>query len=726
MKRKLVSIVVLVSLLLVGCGGESELTALNEISALNTESKSSDPNLTLSEKESMVYAQVSERSLLDLSKLEPCSDTDLQEIVTYMDNVDAQLTGQIEAKEGVIDEALTDYLLAEFQKTPYYWQRSQTIVRGIDSASRCTVVDVIYSTIGYNKELIEHSYLTLGEPDYEKKAKYRYDRWLSILTQKYQNTSFGWEADLNKFKQVYGDPEKIIAAQRELTLTKKTFESGNQITYEGLTDSTIEKQGATMCVRFVLVPDYVMGVNLGITCKHMYVVDYTLNTDPTDGLDLFQEDGYGTVTHNIVQTMKSYFKCIDENYMDGLYKLTYRFDRLDRYFRDMFDTTYLKHNNYTVSVFDISGTKITCGVQVSSKVRAKGSNMTFPMYTDRYYVELQLVEKQLQVINMVLLSRKLEGEPVIDTEAADTEGGFNMTVDLPVSARQDIEKLICSFSEHQLSGDTDSAQLMEIVDYSMSENKIGYLREAMASLTGQKKVVWLQNYQSGNNNYISVKCKEQYQQKDNSIVEAIVTYEFISKGSQWYVYGYDVVSSVRLDSTNLITTNALCIVEPGNTVEYNSQVTEEGTQMSEGAVSGSGVSLSGVVFNHEPVMPQVKLSTAQDDGLVKLDATMVSPTQVTSFLQSQAQDDVTSQFTYDDLVAADKEAGRAITDENSVTYITKLYVALYYNIVNNRYTKSEREQAVEDLKNQTQTAVTSWGTNGGVIDSVRSIIARFK
>ena len=167
------------------------------------------------------------------------------------------------------------------------------------------------------------------------------------------------------------------------------------------------------------------------------------------------------------------------------------------------------------------------GIQVSSKVRAIGSNMTMPSYTDRYFVELELVDEQLKVTNMTLLSRVLEGEPTIDTDELEDEG-FAATIDLSNSDKKAIEGLICDFSAIQLQKDTQSDKFSDIVDFSMSDEKLESTRANMLQIEGVKKVVFLQTYQQGTSNYASVKCRELFQKDDNSITEATVTYEFIS------------------------------------------------------------------------------------------------------------------------------------------------------------------------------------------------------
>ena len=430
MKRKflLICMGVMVASSLSGCAN-NEIAQLNSMPSLNSEANTDEGySMSLGEKQSAIYAQVSERQLLDLSLLSDCSDEEVQAVKTYMNNVDSQLTGQTAAKDGVIDECFTDYLLSEFEKTPYYWQRTKTVIRGVDSASGNIVVDVTYNTIETQKEVMKDSFIVMGEPDYDTKASIRQEKWNNILVAKY-NSSMDWQAKWDEFVKIYGEPQEIFESQRNLGLTEQVFETGNQRTYSGMVDNEMDKDGAQMTVRFILVPNYVLGINLGLNCEHMYVTEYQINNDKTTDMSLFKEDGYATITDNVTKLMNSYFKCIDENDMSGMYKLTKDFKKLDKYYQDMFDTTYTKHSSFSISLFDIEGTHINAGIEVSSKVRAKGSNMTMPIYTDRYYVEFELVDDQLQVSNMTLLSRVLEGEPTIDTEEIESDG-FTAAIDL--------------------------------------------------------------------------------------------------------------------------------------------------------------------------------------------------------------------------------------------------------------------------------------------------------
>lgn len=269
---------------------DAEVEELRNIEALNGESDLGSVNMSVTDKEAAVYAQVSSRTLLDLNSLSEVSENDRQAVVAYMDSVDAQLCGTLDKTNGVIDECYTDYLLMEFQKTPYYWQRSQMQIMGMDETSRSVIVDITYKTIDFQKDVQDDSNITMGEPNYNQLLKVRYDRWIDILGTKYSFGEEEYEAMFAEFERVYGDVDEIIESQRNETLTEYVYGTGNQKTYSGLVNSDTEQIGATMRVRYVLVPQYTLGINQGFNCQHMYITDYRLNSDPTEGRTLYTEE----------------------------------------------------------------------------------------------------------------------------------------------------------------------------------------------------------------------------------------------------------------------------------------------------------------------------------------------------------------------------------------------------------------------------------------------------
>lgn len=691
--------------MLTGCGDQSEIKNLKSLQSLNAESTVTNYKLTYSESQSLVYAQVSDRTLLDLSQLEACSDNELQAIQNYMNNVDNQLIGSTSAKDGVIDDCFTDYLLAEFEQTPYYWQRSQMTVRGKDAESGAIIADVTYKTIDFEKEVIPTSSIALGCENYEQLMQVRFQRWSNIMSKKYGGGSGDFTSEYNKFVQAYGEPAEIIAAQSRDCLSDYIYQTGKQITYTGMTDSTEEKSGGTMTVRYVIVPNYVLGVNLGLTCEHMYIIDYKLDKDPTEGLSLFTQEGYQTVTDAVYEMLYSYFQCTDENDYHGLCSLTQDFGTVDKYWKDLFNCSYRKHNNFTLSVFDITGTHITCGAVVSTKIRAKGSNMTMPLYTDRYYFEIELVDGKLQVTNMVLLSRNLEGEPAITTDEADTSG-FVASVDLNNEDKVAIEKLICDFSHLQLMNDTTSDNFGEVVDLSMSSANLSSLKEHMTSMSGAKKVVWLLNYMEGTSNFASVKCKELFQAENNEIVEASIVYQFIQRGGRWYVYGYDITTQTRLDTTNLATTGNLCIINPEGTVSYTSQVTNTNS-----SVDLDNLTDVSKVYEYAAYTPTIK-SGVTEQGKKKMTVDSLSQNDVDTCINNMSK--ISNAVTgYEPVVINFKNSMDSYLTSETGSYLFYDAVCIYYNISNNLYLdENEQRQAVENWSERCTAAYTLWESTG--------------
>lgn len=637
MKKKLNVVLALgcvAGMMVTGCGSLSEeVSKLDEIPAANVEATADNTkNLTYTEEQSMIYSEVADRTLLDLSALDSCDDAEIQQVVTYMESVNAQLTGMSNPDLNVLDNCLSDYLLCEFQKTPNYWQRTQMIIRGIDAESRSVVVDVKYKTINFPKTLRPASKIVLGEDDYQKRLQIRYMHYINILQTKYGgNTNNNLEQMVNKFDEAYGNVQAIYDAQSNDTLTQTIYKTGNQLTYEGLIDNENEQTGATMTVRYILVPDYVLGVNLGIKCKHAYVVDYALDNDFTAGRKAFTEDGYATVSDSVYSHLYSYFKCLDEADYRGLYKLVNNFGAFDMHYQDVFETTYQKHANFTLTLFSVHGSTVECGVTVSDKIRPRGSQMTFPSYSERYYMRLGLIDGKLKILDCILISRKLEGEPEVSTKEAGITG-FSQEINLNNEDRKAIEQLICDFSALQLRGPdvTTSAEFGDVVDTSISRSQMTSLQNNMTSLGGVRKVVWLATYQQGTSNYASVQCRELYQADTNAIVEANVVYEFIYKGNRWYVYNYTINNSVKLDTTNLQTTGSLCLVSPGNVDSYTSQIKGTSVESTESVkkevptydykettpILKSGIVEQGNAYMHgDTITPEIFAETAPSLGI---------------------------------------------------------------------------------------------------------------
>lgn len=598
--------------MLTGCSQDMNYSEVSNAIALGGESSinSLAYQLSYTEQQELVYAQVSNKTLLDLAYFNKCTPDVKQQVISYMDTLDNVLTGQIKNsnrdslleyletwdEKQIMKQDYANYISFLFAQSPYYWQRSSMNIIGESTQTGYVVCDVVYETINYKKEIMTPSTIANGSPLYSKLTENRYNSWCEILElcldtgttiaqiEMYANTGAAPENEdvaeaVRLFKlwtKSYGDYKVVYEEQKRygfdrIDLIDYLYNSKNQVGYTGLIDHEAEQSGAQMTVRYILQPNIVLGINQGYTCTNVYLTDYKLDDDITKDKSIFTAEGYATITDAVYELMYSYFKCIDEANHTGLYSLMQNYADIDKYYQDYFDYTINKHNSFSVSLFDITGTHITCGISVSSKQRPRGTKMTSPIYTDRYYVEIDLVGNKLKIANITLLSRKLEGEPNINAIKQD-ESGFSQKITLSDNDKKQIEAQINNFSMYQLQANDMGTGLEEILDYSISNSNMTSLKTNMLSLKGDKKLVFLQSYIQGANGYALVKCRELFQQGEEPITEAIVQYELMLKGNKWYIVDYNVLSSFKSTSTQLHVTGYMSLVTPEKVEAYNSQV----------------------------------------------------------------------------------------------------------------------------------------------------------
>lgn len=581
MKRSLVLTcsLILCSTTMIGCAN-SEIKELRDMQALETESTVKSVQLSANEKASEVYSQVSSRMLLDLTSLDSVSESDVGSVTSFMSSVNSQLQGEKEEDEGVLQDDFVSYLLYEMQKTPYTWQMEKTQIRGMDTSSRSIVVDVDFKTTGTEKEIKLDTPIPKGCPNYSQLVKVRYERWLEICKAETSNSST-LRADLpemkEKFVNAYGDPNEIIEAQNEGTLAKRMYETKQLDTYNCMINPDNQGIGATMTVRFILVPKYVMGVNLGLSCKHMYLINYKLDSDPTEGYTVNTDEGNDTIDKNIDELLHSYYTAIDESNHMGLYSLTKDYQKWDKHNDDLFQATYRKNRGYTISLFNVNGTQIRCGVTLSRSVRAKGSEMTFPTYNERYLYTLELVDDRLKVVDETLLSSEITGEPVIVSESAETSG-FKTDVVLSNDDKKALEQLIADSGVVQLKGDFSSQEFGNVVDLNLSTAELTSIKSELSKITASKKSCWITKYLQGFSNYASIAVRELYQKEDGTLYEANTTIDFIHKGDKWYVYSYTINDLNKLDSTTFSSKNSLCTVTADGIENFKSMIDISNTE----------------------------------------------------------------------------------------------------------------------------------------------------
>ena len=157
MKRKLsLLLVVTLSLsLLSGCASKGK-DSFSDIPSMTLDEVAGSRLVasTNQEVESEIYNYVSDRIVVDGSKLIKVSAKDEKNITSLLANINTQLSGK---GGNVLTDEYANYLLLEFAKTPYEWIQSNKEIVGFDPAARLYFVDVTYTTTNTYKSVVPDS-----------------------------------------------------------------------------------------------------------------------------------------------------------------------------------------------------------------------------------------------------------------------------------------------------------------------------------------------------------------------------------------------------------------------------------------------------------------------------------------------------------------------------------------------------------------------------------------
>lgn len=566
MRKRFVSLLTIVTsvILLGGCGDDSEYKEISSLESIDTSSVSSVSSITAlskSDRENLIYQQIADRTLIDTTALDTISNEDGAVISNYIEDICARLKG---ADNDSLSDSFTNYLLFEMEKTPYEWSKSTVEILGINSSSRSFIVDVTFKTNNKLKNVKSDSAIPIGDPDYDRKCKNRLERYLEILEYKKNdyNGVYDWQSKLDEFEEHYGTVESIIDSQIDYSLYEKAMQ-GEVNTYSCMVDSEVEQLGATMKVRFILSYEYSLGVKLGMSCDHMYIVNYTLETDPLEDLDTLTIEGSSTISDAVDSLIYSENRAIDEDNYNGLYSLIDDFGKYDKYYYDMFETSYRKIKGYVIALYDVDGTTITAGVTRVRKIRAKGSNMSYPTYEEKWLYTIELVGNELEIINEVLIYSTLIGEPAIvsNTDANDVDG-FVSSVSITDDDKVEIENSISDFCTLQVNNDENSDRFLNTIDISISARELSQLKEDMFSIEGVvSKATWIKNYNTAYTNYVNLTLLEVFYKEDGTALECESTVSLIYKNSsRWQVFEYTRLSAVSINPDSVSTTSSLCHV----------------------------------------------------------------------------------------------------------------------------------------------------------------------
>lgn len=569
-------------LLLSGCNDAGYNEVKNIESVVSEDTVTDYSSLSDSDKQSIVYQQVSNRKLIDLKELDSITAEENANISKFTHKVINTLEGKVKlnSDDYVVDENVVSYVQWLFQRTPYKWEEDGYMVKGIDNATSSVVVDVTFKSKLGNKKVKPKSSITLGSDNYSSKLEQRQSLWNSYLDAKYGGYGTSDAGTLlAQFKKRYGSVDSVMDEQSTESLASKVSRTGQQYTYKGLINNDYEKQTATMTIRLIIEPTISVGIKTGYTCKHLYVTKYNLQSDFTSTMKEYISDDSKIMQDKVSKKIYSYLNCVDEHNFTGLCSLIANFDELDKHYRDYFNSAFSKNSGYSVTLTDVTENTVSCILNVTKKERGMGTNMTYPCYTDKYYVTFKFKKDDIYITDIILISSEIQSEPTIKDEAV--EEGFNAIIELTNEDKMKIEEQLANFAVMQLKGNYVGEEFYSTVDSSLSVKDISRMKETLGSIKGTKKVLWLNNYTSGKDGHASVICKEAIQKEDSSIVECSTSYDLLYMGNKWLVSNYEISSIVKLDSTSLADMKSLFIASSEKVEKFESQVVAEAKKAEE-------------------------------------------------------------------------------------------------------------------------------------------------
>lgn len=579
MKRRILAVLIacVSACTLTGCS-LTEVSELEKLEPMGSEADVDVMNLSATV-DSSVYNNISRNQLIDTDSLDDVPNQDMEGIKSFMDKVDSQLHG---SDDTALSTDLTNYIYFEMEKTPYNWKRTKMEIRGMDATSRNVVVDVTYRTDGTLKSVKSPSSIILGEPSYEQKVADKYQAWSEYT----ETSKKGKDASqaLGNFTSKYGtSASQSLSEQLKATKGIKT--------YNCMVGGT-KNDNATMTLRYIITPNYKLGVNLGLSCKHIYVLNYS-----SDKAELKTDDNSenSVLIKNIDNVLYRYYRALGEDNHTGLYSLMRNYGDWNEYFDDYFNTTYRSNGGYTITLNEVNGTSITCTVELSRKVRALGSDMSYPCYKEKYQYKLELSGDSLKIADEQLLSSEINSEPAIKTSDADT-AGFKSDVTLSNSDKKLIQEQIANLGVVQLTKDYSSSDFGSVVDLSISNATLSSIKEALGTVNdARKKVTWLTCFNQGYSNFASVSLKELYQKDSGELVECNSIVDMVRKNDTWLVYNYKMNSVSKLSTKTLTTVDSLCTVTASGIDTINIQNSGESNTDNETETTGQRKS---VVINY--------------------------------------------------------------------------------------------------------------------------------
>ena len=587
MKRKLsLLLVVTLSLsLLSGCASKGK-DSFSDIPSMTLDEVAGSRLVasTNQEVESEIYNYVSDRIVVDGSKLIKVSAKDEKNITSLLANINTQLSGK---GGNVLTDEYANYLLLEFAKTPYEWIQSNKEIVGFDPAARLYFVDVTYTTTNTYKSVVPDSKIVNGDPDGDKLKQKRYADYMTMLTYKANGNTERYTQAYNTFVNRWGSIKDIFNEQQGVSLYERTAEKSSEsggigkLTYSGLVSDNTLAKGAKMTVRYVLKYALNLGEETDLTVEALYLKNYSLNNyeQILKNYTLKDEAALEVLKPFIDQLILSYHKCVEESNHIGLFNLFNDYSTIDKYYDEIRDYTYNSIGGYTYKILERKNNGKEVAVQVNriNQIRARGAEMSLPTYEETLVYNLVLGKNdKITIKDVYLLNSTLIGEPLSVIKNVTGISDQIQYSDVAFSAvnKEKVEELLKKFSQIVTNSDYTSSDFLSCVDLGISQNTLNRMVDTIKAITPNKKSMYIISWNTKTNVYCSVTVREVFEcGNGNFDTEAVI--DMGNRNGVWKVVNYTRTLNIKTNSSIMDTSNAFCVDE--RTSEGQTTVIEEVT-----------------------------------------------------------------------------------------------------------------------------------------------------
>lgn len=359
-------------------------------------------------------------------------------------------------------------------------------------------------------------------------------------------------------------------------------------TYSGITKQTYPSE-ATMTFRFILDFKFNLGSQTTLNVSSVYLKDYLVvgfenslgaENDSDKDSDTASLDNIAQSTSvvkpYIDRCIDSYQKCIEENDIEGLYKLygvskslddysgrvistTSRFQDWDKYYLDWSKYAYTKFDAYEYEIIDWVEDRIRVKVTRNKKIRSKGSEMTMPSYTEEALLTLIVDDDNVYIDNEVVFATHLVGEPVsmikdvsgIANKIAYSEQSFSVENEAAVvEALKAFSKLQLTYANAPSTPVSGSISDAGYIDLGVGNETLAAIKETMGEYSGPtEKITWLGTWSTRSNVYCKVRIRELFFSASGSAIDTEAYVGLVSRNGVWTVVSYDRTLSTKSSLT---------------------------------------------------------------------------------------------------------------------------------------------------------------------------------